>query len=225
MCDDSVRVIPDEQGCGERAQGGVYAECGLSKGGLPLEAFLLDPPQPLPVGVDPLTQEPMLDEAGHAIFDVLLRIGAEHSPWAADDVEETHRLGASRRLHPHPDLSRLSHSSRLLLAHPKAMLTGWRELIPPTRCRKQRPLHDQKHYDAIYRELVEAGEGIDATRDDERGGPCIFKLWEVIPREEACEVDEHEGEYPLCLRRTISLRIPWDVWASHSTINVLVSLL
>ncbi len=213
MFDDIPRAIPDERGCGEREPGGVYAECGLSKGGSPLEAFLFDPPLPLPPEVDlvnkpqlwqrmdPASQEPVLDEAGLPIFDLLIHVGAEHYPWAVDYIEETRSIGASRRLNPNLDLSRLSRSSRMLLAHPKAIIPGWREFLPPARCMKQRPMHDQRHYDAIYRELVEAGEGIDATDDDERMGPCIFKLWEVIPQEDACEVFEQEVGYPLCLRK------------------------
>ncbi len=212
MFDEIARAIPDERGCGDREPGGVYAECGLSKGGFPLEAFMLDPPQPLPVGVDlvnkpqlwqrvdPVTQEPVLDEAGQPIFDLLIHVGAQHYPWATDYIEETRYLGASRRLNPNLDLSKLSRASRMLLAHPKAIIFGWRELIPPVRCGKCQSLHDQTQYNRLYPELLAAGEGIDATHDDDRGGPCIFKLWEVIPQEDARLVCEQEGELPLCLR-------------------------
>jgi len=213
MFDDIVRATPDERGCGDREPGGVYAESGLSKNGLPLEVFLFDPPLPVPQEldlvnkpqlwqrVDPTTGEPVLDENGRPIFDLLIHVGAEHYPWAVDYIEETRRMGASRRLNPNLDLAKLSRSSRMLLAHPKAFIIGWHELIPPARCKKHQPWHDQQHYDAIYPELVAAGESIDATGDDERSGPCVFKLWEVIPSVDACEVFEQDGDLPLCLRR------------------------
>ena len=52
MSMDFPKAIPVERGCGEREPGGVYAECGLSPYGSPLEHFLIDPPMPLPEGVD-----------------------------------------------------------------------------------------------------------------------------------------------------------------------------
>ncbi len=118
-----------------------------------------------------------------------------------DYIEETRRLGASRRLNPNLDLSRLSRLSRMLLAHPRAIIASWRELTPPERCKKALAYHDQAFYTSLYRDLLEPGESLDATHDDERVGPCTFKLYEVLPKEEAIEVFEQEGEYPLCLRQ------------------------
>jgi hypothetical protein len=37
-------AMPVERGCGTRKEGGVYAECGLSSDGAPIEHFLIDPP-------------------------------------------------------------------------------------------------------------------------------------------------------------------------------------
>lgn len=213
MFDDILRAIPDKRGCGDREPGGVYAESGLSKHGLPLEAFMFDPPLPSPPEldlvnksqlwqrVDPTTGEPVLDENLQPIFDLLIHVGAVHYPFATDYFEETRHLGASRRLNPNLDLSKLSRYSRMLLAHPKAIIPAWRDLLPPARCGKHAPFHDQAYYHRLYAELVAAGEGIDVTGDDERVGPCTFKLWEVIPREDACEVFEKDGDLPLCLRR------------------------
>lgn len=39
----TTNAIPVRRGCGERKQGGIYGECGLSPFGRPLEDFLLDP--------------------------------------------------------------------------------------------------------------------------------------------------------------------------------------
>ncbi len=211
---DFPRAIADERGCGDREPGGVYAESGLSPYGRPIESFLFDPPLPVPDGldlvnkptlwqrVDPLSGEPMLDpETGNPIYDLLIHIGAEHYPEAVDYIEETRRLGASRRLNPNLDLSRLSRLSRMLLAHPRAIIASWRELTPPERCKKKFAYHDQAFYTAFYRDLLGQGESLDATHDEERIGPCTFKLYEVLAREEAIEVFEQEGEYPLCLRQ------------------------
>src|SRR5438552_2486585 len=61
MMIDFPKADPVERGCGEREQGGVYAETGLSRYGTPLEYFLIDPPQTLPVGLD-LINKPQLWE-------------------------------------------------------------------------------------------------------------------------------------------------------------------
>jgi hypothetical protein len=213
MFDDIPRAIPDERGCGDRSPGGIYAESGLSKNGSPLEAFMFDPPLPLPPEldlvnktllwqrVDPATGENVLDEDECPIFDLLIHVGAEHYPWAVDYLEETRRLGASRKLNPHLDLSKLSRSSRMLLAHQRAIIPQWRTMIQPVRCGKHVPFHDQTYYNALFSEVIAAGEGIDATGDDERAGPCIFKLWEVIPSVDACNVFARDGDLPFCLRR------------------------
>ena len=121
MFDNFPKAIPEPRGCGEREEGGVYAECGLAPMGSPLEHFLFDPPWPLPDGLDlinkpqlwqradPVTGEPVLDPETHApVYDLLIWIGAEHYPEAVDYIEETRRLGASRRLNPKLDLDKLN---------------------------------------------------------------------------------------------------------------------
>jgi len=64
----------------------------------------------------------------------------------------------------------------MLLAHPRAIIASWRDLIPPERCKKCLPYHDQIFCTERYQNQLEAGEGIDAIHDDERVGPCIFKV-------------------------------------------------
>jgi len=211
---DFPRANPDERGCGLREPGGVYAECGFSPYGSPLERFVFDPPLPPPDNIDlankprlwqrvhPVTGEMELDDQDRPIWDLLIHIGAQHYPFAPDYYKETERLGASRRLNPKLDLSRLTLSSRMLLAHPRAIPVGWRGLLPPQTCRKHLPYHDMAFYAELYRELVEQGEGIDATHDSERVGACFFKLWDVIPQEVALQVFPQEGDLPLCLRKS-----------------------
>jgi hypothetical protein len=223
MFDD--QAIPDPRGCGEREPGGVYAECGLSPFGSPLEHFLIDPPLPLPEGVDlvnkpqlwlrtdPIAGSPVLDpETKRPVYDLLIWVGAEHYPEAVDYIEEARKLGASRRLNPQMDLSKLTRRSRMLLAHPRALLASWRELLPPQLCKKSLPNHDQLLYDGIYQfGAMKPGEqeALDEAFERGRVGPCIFKLWEVLPREEATEIFEREGQPPLCLRRIGSTTYPY----------------
>ncbi len=205
---DFPRAIPDERGCGDREPGGVYAESGLSPYGSPLEYFLFDPPLPLPPGVDlvnkpqlwqrvdPASGEPVLDpQTGRPVYDLLIHIGAEHYEYAVDYLEECRNLGASRRLNANLDLSLLTRRSRMLLAHPKAIIVSWRDLTPPERCYKQLPRHDLASYARL---------GLDAAAaqaDEGRMGPCIFKLWDVLPRDEAMEVFEEVSQRPLCVRK------------------------
>jgi hypothetical protein len=210
------RAIPAPRGCGERKPGGVYAECGLSPFGSPLEHFLLDPPLPLPEGVDlvnkpqlwlrtdPASGLPVLDpETERPIYDLLIWVGAEYYPEATDYIEETRQLGASRRLNPQMDLSKLTRRSRMLLAHPRAIIASWRDLLPPEQCKKGRPNHDRCFSGEVYQHgKIQPGEqeALDARFERERAGPCIFKLWETLPREEAIQVFERESAPPLCLR-------------------------
>jgi hypothetical protein len=62
MFDDFPKAIAEPRGCGDREEGGVYAECGPSPYGSPLEHFLFDPPLPLPDGLD------LVNKPGHARF-------------------------------------------------------------------------------------------------------------------------------------------------------------
>ena len=122
---DFPKADPVSRGCGDREPGGVYAECGLSSRGRPLEEFLIDPPLPIPPGLDLVNKpqtwqrmlpsgEPALDGEGLPIFDLLIWVGAEFYTYCPDYLEETRRYGASRRLNPNLDLSLLSRSSRML---------------------------------------------------------------------------------------------------------------
>jgi len=203
MFDDFPKAIPEPRGCGDRKPNGVYAESGLSPFGQPIEHLLFDPPLPLPAGldlvnktllwqrVDPQSGEPELDPVtGRPIYDLLIHVGAEYYPYAPDYIEETRRLGASRKLNPNLDLSLLTLRSRMLLAHPKAIPVNWQDLTLPEVCKKHRLKHDMASYNLLHH---------DPTSDHEREGPCIFKLWDLIPQKEASEVIEVQGERPLCL--------------------------
>lgn len=209
---DFPKAVAEERGCGEREPGGVYAECGLSPVGLPLEYLLIDPPLPVPEGLDLInkpqlwlrteaggTNEPVLAvETGRPIYDLVIHVGAQHYPYAPDYIEETRRMGASRKLNANLDLSLLTRHSRMLLAHPKAIPCNWKNLQPPQLCRKHLAGH------ALV-EGIPLDEGDAQERVAERVGPCIFKLWELIPQEAATatkrEQQPEDGTPPLCLRQ------------------------
>lgn len=198
------RAIPEPRGCGDRSPGGCYVESGIGPYGFPLEHFMIDPPQPLPPGLDLVNKAQILprmrhsgeqehDAIGLPIFDLFMHIGAAHYPYAPDYIEETRRLGASRRINPNLDLSLLTRASRMILAHPKAIPQNWAQLQPPVRCRK----HLERHDLASYARLA-----LDPAHDEQRPGPCLFKVWELIPLDQAESTEELEGQPPLCLRRS-----------------------
>lgn len=124
-------TLPTGRACGRRVRGGVYAETRLSEDGLPIEYFIVDPPTP--VDLDELGLAPVgvqLIEAGGVthIFDV---VGGEFYPYPADYIEETRRLGASRRLPANLDFSSLGPDSRLVLIHARAVLENFAEYPQP----------------------------------------------------------------------------------------------
>jgi hypothetical protein len=230
---DFPKADPAPRGCGEREPGGVYCECGLSSRGRPLEEFLIDPPLPLPEGLDLINKpqlwqrarasgEPALDEEDLPIYDLLLWIGEEFYPYCPDYIEEVKRFGASRRLNPNLDLSLLTHASRMILAHPHALNLRWQEQHPPEACKKAVPGHDvMSVVEKADPGGVERAEGTvrdtpmtsalalqvagevetlsampEAPVTPPQTGPCLFKLWQLIPQEAAMMVVEAAEEEP-----------------------------
>ena len=211
---DFPKADPVPRGCGERTPGGVYVESGLSPYGRPLEEFLIDPPLPVPPGLD-LIHKPQLwqrtlptgeiacDADGQPIVDLLIWVGSEYYPYCPDFVEEVRRFGASRRLNPNLDLSRLSRASRMILVHPSARNLAWQSQTPPDTCHKALPGHaksstatpdrgvtayqvsdEKRGADDIspnQHRLLTMPEGVVPPPAD----PCLFKVWELIPLEAA----------------------------------------
>ncbi|HEU5381597.1 MAG TPA: hypothetical protein VFV38_39755 [Ktedonobacteraceae bacterium] len=224
------RAVPEPRGCGEsRDPGGCYAESGVGPYGEPLEFFMIDPPQPVPDGLDLInkprilprelfTGKPEDDEAGLPIFDVYIHVGVAHYPWVPDYMEETRRLGASRRLSPKLDFSLLGRASRMILAHPRAIPPNWQDLAPPDRCKKQVSRHGLADYARLHH---------DPVNDSDRPGPCIFKLWELIPPSEAKSTEVLEGQRPFCLRQigsTVYQYRPSDEQVTHWSAGFILAL-
>src|SRR6185437_5819582 len=85
------RAIPEERGCGDREACGLYVESGAGPRGQPFEFFMIDPPQPLPPGLDLvnksrvmprewLTGRVAVDACGRPIYDLFIHIGATFYP-------------------------------------------------------------------------------------------------------------------------------------------------
>lgn len=111
------------RGCGTRIANGMYATCGLSPAGRPIEYFLFDPPiLDIPLGVTPRGVQ-LVEHDG--IWHVIDWVGSESYPNVADFVEETRELGLSRRLPSTLDFSKLTADSRILLIHAKAHIVNW----------------------------------------------------------------------------------------------------
>ena len=236
---DFPKADPVERGCGERQPGGVYLETGLSPHGRPLEEFLLDPPVPVPDGLDVINKpqlwlrteasgEPVCDAEEHPIYDMLMWVGVEFYPYCPDFIEEVRRYGASRRLNPNLDLSLLSRASRMILVHPRARNLAWQEQTPPESCHKDM----SGHAVALRGPNKQTGAGACILKgtavtqkpllleqkqaQHPQAGPCLFKLWELIPQEAAQTVitesatnaaeDEDSAENQRQPARTLCLR-------------------
>lgn len=122
---------PASRACGRRIRGGVYAETRLSQDGLPIEYFIVDPPVPVDLnelGLASVGVQLIEINGIHHIFDV---VGQEFYPYPADYIEETRRLGASRRLPANLDFTRLEPGSRLVLIHARAVIENFTDYPQP----------------------------------------------------------------------------------------------
>lgn len=118
---------------GQRLPNGIYAECGLSTDGHPVERFLFDPPIPLPEDqpVHPLQITPIEWEGVLYLADW---IDGEKYPNVADFVEEVRANGF---LWPLPmgriNFCRLNADSRIMLVHGRAIAQNWPDYPMPQR--------------------------------------------------------------------------------------------
>lgn len=136
--------MPDvKRGCGYRKAGGIYLTCPLSRYGMPLEHFLIDPPihevdvdgEMVPikeawrlssVGVT-IMQIPALTPDTPETYHVVDIIGAEYYPNAADFLEEVRNFGLSRRISKNADFHKLTRGSRIVVAHPAGHIDQYNE--------------------------------------------------------------------------------------------------
>ncbi|MBZ9715606.1 hypothetical protein [Deinococcus multiflagellatus] len=112
--------------CGPgRTAGSIYAECGLSLTGMPLEQFLHDPPVPVDpaqLGLSAQGVSTIVDERG--IKHLIDLVGAAHYPYPADFIEEARVMGVSRKVPRTVDLTGLTGASLLILVHAKGSVVN-----------------------------------------------------------------------------------------------------
>jgi len=115
-----------ERGCGKRVKGGLYACCGLSPNGEPIEYFLIDPPGPY--NGKPF-RAPIIQEK-EGVKNLIFWVGAQYYPFCPDYIEETRHLGISKRIPLSIDLSGLEpFTSRMYFIHPRAIIEGHIEKV------------------------------------------------------------------------------------------------
>ena len=198
-----ARAIPVERGCGRRKTG-LYVEVGVGPGGRPIHDFVCDPPVPIAEGLDLVNKPRLLPRrvngygsvssaqetreghvqgerddgevsidpvTGRPVVDLYVWIGEGTRskplyPYAPDFIEEAANYGISRHIPATLDIKQLTRESLLILAHPRAINLTWQKQSSPLECRKNIPSH---------------------TSIIGRQGPCIYKNWELIPREAASD--------------------------------------
>lgn len=130
---DAYAADPGPRGCGDsRTEDGVYLELGLSPFGMPLEHFLVDPPQPWDPEL-PLPAQGVGAIKRNGVWHIVDRVGREYYPNPADFYEEVRRMGLSRRV-PHnfsavdPEtgatvgFEAITEETRILLVHDRAII-------------------------------------------------------------------------------------------------------
>jgi len=121
--------VTSPRACGTRVAGGVYIEIPLSRTGRPLSDFIFCPPREIDLEANGLTSvgtKLMQEKSGiWHVFDV---IGEDSYPNVADFIEETARLGVSRRIAKNTDFSKLTPGSCLFVIHRKAFIRNFFEL-------------------------------------------------------------------------------------------------
>lgn len=143
-----------QRGCGTRIAGALYISCPLSKDGVPLEKFLMDPPV-YEVEVDgemvPISEAFGLSPLGVTLVEmggvchVIDIVGSQHYPNVTDFLEEVRFAGLSRRISKGTDFSKLTRDSKIVVAHARG--------------------HIEEH--ARYFANEEVGEMRDCPRQDE----------------------------------------------------------
>lgn len=161
--------MKESRGCGDRVAGGIYLEIPIAadgEAGLPLHKFLIDPPiwiDPEEIGLSAMGVSIIADEHGvHHVFDI---VGAAHYPNLSDFIEEAMRLGISRRISSLIDFSLITKESRLILAHPRAIMVNhpaFRKYLRSINVQPICPCGREEHTDHKFPEM------------------CLGLSWEMI---------------------------------------------
>lgn len=115
-------TVAVRRGCGTRKKGAAYGETPMSEHGLPLEAYIQDPPIPIDpeeMGLSAVAVKLIERDGVYHVFDW---VGEQHYPNIADFLEEARRFGVSRRLPKTLDFSKLTTETKMVLLHKRACI-------------------------------------------------------------------------------------------------------
>ena len=130
--------------CGTRLPSGIYAECGTSPFGTPIEECLVDPPTVVDAdsfGITPVGVK-LIQDKTTGVWHIFDWVGSKFYPNLADFVEEVKRLGLSRKLSPILKYEDLSSASRIILLHKRASIKNAAQYKSESACIKGLPNHD-----------------------------------------------------------------------------------
>ena len=134
-----------KRGCGFRKKGGIYIGTEFSEYGYPIEYFLIDPPYIPTWEYKKQGVELIKDESG--TYHIIDYVGSGFYPNVSDFIEETKRLGLSRRCEG-IDYSLLSPESTWIGIHKKAHISNWEQIFSNSlvadtfKCPKDIPTHN-----------------------------------------------------------------------------------
>lgn len=125
-----------ERGCGKRAKGGLYACCGLSPFGKPIEDFLIDPP--IAYNGESF-RAPIVDEK-NGVKNLIFWVGKEYYPFCPDYIEETRVMGISKRVPLGFDFDGIEpFKSSMFFIHPRAIIDN--DIWKPDWCPMEKDNH------------------------------------------------------------------------------------
>jgi hypothetical protein len=125
------------RGCGKRKPGGVYICTKLSPYGVPLEEFIIDPPE---LYEGEKFRVPIILER-NGTNHLLFWVGKEFYPFPSDFIEEVRRFGASKRVPVEFPIQKLSVGSLMFFVHALAIIKNHDVLPPPPLCPKRLKNH------------------------------------------------------------------------------------
>ncbi len=140
-----------KRGCGTRQVGGLYACCGLSPYGKPIEHFIIDPP--VFVEYKNFRAPIQVDD------DLLFWVGEKFYPYPSDFIEEARIYGVSKRIPANFPIEKITSLSKMYFVHPKAIIENFKELPAPVYCPKEYDHHFKQEECCIgYSYSLAAGE-------------------------------------------------------------------
>ena len=110
-----------ERGCGKRTKGGLYACCGLSPYGKPIEDFLIDPP----LAFSGESFRAPIVNVVNEVTNLIFWMGKEFYPYCPDYIEETRVMGISKRVPLGFDFKGVvPFESSMYFIHPRAIIAS-----------------------------------------------------------------------------------------------------